>query len=257
MKREEVFGMNRLIVLGCHSPYPAPGGATPGYLLQYEGKNYLIDCGSGVLSQLGKYISLSQLDAVFLSHLHSDHFSDFLTLQYGVDLKIRLGKRKSPLPVYAPNDPSERFQMLAYKDRIEVNEIQEGQKIPLGEDGFIQFFQTSHGITCYAMKIAVGSKSIFYGADSGPETDWEKIGLSSPDLAILESTFPLSMEPKEATGHLSSRQAGLVAKQLGAKQLWLTHLYPEFDPILLKKEAEEVYPGKIVTAYAGLTYDFR
>lgn len=247
--------MNRLFVLGCHSPYPGPGGATPGYLLQIKGKNYLIDCGSGVLAQLVKYIPLSKLDGVFLSHLHSDHFSDFLTLQYGIWLSLHLQERTTPVPVYSPSQPTDRFDMLPYKGSFEVREITEGLQVSLGEDTSIEFYQTQHDIPCYAMKIVTGSSTILYGADSGPKTDWEKIG-SVPDLAILEATFPVSMEPSEPTGHLSSRQVGQIADQMKAKELWLTHLYPAIDPEVLVKEAKTNYQGKIQAAYSGLSFEF-
>ncbi|MBI0392649.1 MBL fold metallo-hydrolase [Thermoactinomyces sp. CICC 24226] len=67
----------RWTVLGCHSPYPAPGGGTPGYLLEAEGKKILIDCGSGILARLVERIAIEALDAVLLSHLHHDHIVDF------------------------------------------------------------------------------------------------------------------------------------------------------------------------------------
>ncbi|WP_044642801.1 MBL fold metallo-hydrolase [Risungbinella massiliensis] len=247
--------MNRLIVLGCHSPSPGPGGATPGYLLQVKEKNYLIDCGSGVLAQLAKYIPLAKLDGVFLSHLHSDHFSDFLTLQYGIWLSLHLKERTNSVPVYSPNRPIDRFKMLPYKEAFEVLEISEGLEVTLAENASIRFYQTEHAIPCYAMRIQVGSTTILYGADSGPNTNWSKME-RNPNLAILESTFPISMEPKEPTGHLSSRQAGQVAKQMQAKELWLTHLYPAINPELLVKEAKASYQGKIQAAYSGLSFEF-
>ena len=74
----------RWTVLGCQSPFPGPGGGTPGYLLEVEEKKILVDCGSGVLSRLGNYLALHELDAVWLSHLHHDHIADFFVLQYAM-----------------------------------------------------------------------------------------------------------------------------------------------------------------------------
>ncbi|MFD2371386.1 hypothetical protein ACFSO0_15785 [Brevibacillus sp. GCM10020057] len=37
----------RITVPGCQSPYPGPGGATPGYLVETDKVRLLLDCGSG------------------------------------------------------------------------------------------------------------------------------------------------------------------------------------------------------------------
>ena len=57
----------KLTVLGASGGFPAPGGATSGYLLSYDDRNILIDCGSGVLGNLFRFIRLDQLD-VTLKH---------------------------------------------------------------------------------------------------------------------------------------------------------------------------------------------
>ena len=59
-----------LTVLGRHGPYPRPGGACSGYLLEDGETRVLIDCGSGVLSRLLEIMRPEQLDAIVLSHLH-------------------------------------------------------------------------------------------------------------------------------------------------------------------------------------------
>jgi len=65
----------KLTVLGASGAFPAPGTATSGYLLEIDGHHILIDCGSGVLSRLQEHIRLDQLEAIILTHLHSDHTS--------------------------------------------------------------------------------------------------------------------------------------------------------------------------------------
>ena len=69
-------------VLGCHGPFPGANGATSGYLLVSGGHRLLIDCGAGVLGKLAAKMDPAALDGVLLSHLHYDHMSDALVLQY-------------------------------------------------------------------------------------------------------------------------------------------------------------------------------
>jgi ribonuclease BN (tRNA processing enzyme) len=244
----------RWTVLGCHSPYPAPGGGTPGYLLEAEGKKILIDCGSGTLARLAGRVAVEALDAVLLSHLHHDHLVDFFVLQYAVMTARKQGKRKHPLAVWSPEKPAGWFEKLRYKTEIERSGIREGLKIHLGGRLTVHFFRTDHAVPCFAMRIHDGQHTILYGADSGPETDWGKMG-ESPDLFVCEASFLHKDLPDQPTGHLSARQAGLAAARLKAKQLILTHLYPGYDPDQLKEEAMAVFDGVCQTAYSGMTID--
>ena len=79
-----------LKILGNNGPYPAPGGACSGYLLQSDSGDtrILIDCGPGVLSRMMTEDCLDTLDAVVLSHLHYDHMSDMLPMQYAINAVI-------------------------------------------------------------------------------------------------------------------------------------------------------------------------
>ncbi|MEY2467520.1 MAG: hypothetical protein QOF21_218 [Actinomycetota bacterium] len=65
-------------ILGSGSPIPDPDRAGPSGLVSAGGQHFLIDCGRGVLMRLaGAGLQVPQLSAVFLTHLHSDHTTDF------------------------------------------------------------------------------------------------------------------------------------------------------------------------------------
>lgn len=219
----------KLTVLGCYSPYPSPGGGTPGYLLESNGKRFLLDCGSGVLSKLASYMPVYELDGVFLSHLHHDHISDFFILQYAILTARRLGKRVSPLSVWAPSEPSSWYEKLCYEDHIDLSELNEGSVVEFENNLSFRFYATQHGDHCYAMEITEDrQKKILYGADSGPNTNWTEM-CTSPDLFVCEATYLHKDIPKNSDRHLSAKQAALAASSIGAKHLLLTHLYPEYD----------------------------
>ena len=95
-------------VLGCHGPFPGANGATSGYLLVSGGHRLLIDCGAGVLGKLAAKMDPAALDGVLLSHLHYDHMSDALVLQYQLQAA---GKR---LPLFVPpEDASPQRALLS------------------------------------------------------------------------------------------------------------------------------------------------
>lgn len=238
----------RWTVLGCYSPFPVPGGATVGYLLEADQKRILIDCGSGVLAQLAKIMPVYELDAVFLSHLHHDHISDFFVLQYAVMTAIKQQKRKNPLPVWAPTEPVDWYSKLSFQDYIEKQPMQ--QQVKLGNLTFT-FHQTDHAVPCYAIHISDGQKTILYSADAGSRTEWAAME-TEPDLFVCEATFLHEELPHAFTGHLSAKQAGEVAATLKAKQLLLTHLNPERDPAPLAEEAGTVFSSKCFVGQTGL-----
>ncbi len=62
----------KMTVVGFWGGFPEAGEATSGYLFEHDGFRLLVDCGSGVLAQLQKYITPSDIDAVVLSHYHHD-----------------------------------------------------------------------------------------------------------------------------------------------------------------------------------------
>ncbi|KAL0225967.1 hypothetical protein P9112_013295 [Eukaryota sp. TZLM1-RC] len=93
----------KLTVIGHWAGYPKANDATSGYLLQHDGFNVLIDCGSGVLSNMLHFVSYTELHAVVISHYHHDHIADVGPLQYARLVETQLGKVNSPLKVYGPS----------------------------------------------------------------------------------------------------------------------------------------------------------
>jgi ribonuclease BN (tRNA processing enzyme) len=83
----------KLTVLGNNGPFPSAGGACSGYLITEGDKNILIDCGNGVLANLQRFIPIEELDAIILTHLHSDHMSDMMILRYALQIKMNRGAK--------------------------------------------------------------------------------------------------------------------------------------------------------------------
>ncbi|GED70147.1 hypothetical protein BRE01_38490 [Brevibacillus reuszeri] len=247
----------RVTVLGYQSPYPGPGGATPGYLLETDEVRLLIDCGSGVLAQAGKHFPIYELDALLLSHYHHDHIADIGVLQYGLMVHQLFGQRPAdrPLPIYAPEAPIENVQALTYRDATRFHPVNEQTSLIIG-DVKVTFLRTDHGDgdPCFAMRLESKNGVIVYGADSGPGTNWRGFA-EGADLFICEGTYLDHNKPQKPNGHLSVRDAAELAESLSCSSLLVTHLfygYPEEDVIA---QAGAYQTGTCYIARIGLQID--
>ncbi|HBZ84076.1 MBL fold metallo-hydrolase [Brevibacillus sp. FSL K6-0770] len=244
----------RVTVLGYQSPYPGPQGATPGYLIETEEVKLLLDCGSGVLSQLGVHLPVYEVDALLLSHYHHDHVADVGVLQYGLMVHQLFGQRPAdkPLPIYAPDKPEGQTKTLTYRDATRFFPVHAETSLSIG-DAHISFLRTDHGDgdPCYAMRLVANGKTLVYGADSGPGTNWSGF-VDGADLFICEGTYLDHNLPSRPNGHLSVRQAAELAQAHHCRSLLITHLfhgYPESDVLA---QAEAFVAGPVYAARIGL-----
>ena len=93
----------RVTLLGTGSPAPVMRRFGPGVLVQAGGKTLLIDCGRGTTQRLMQSgLRLGQVDALFLTHLHSDHVVGIPDLWLTGWLEASYAQRKGPLVVFGP-----------------------------------------------------------------------------------------------------------------------------------------------------------
>jgi ribonuclease BN (tRNA processing enzyme) len=230
----------QLSILGCYGPYPPAGGACSGYLLQDEGCSILLDCGNGVLSRLQNYLSFWQLDAVLLSHLHADHFSDILIMRYGLEMAYNRGLRSEPLPLYAPADPVSDFERLPYKNAYNVKSMDDGEELIIGPFR-IRFRAGIHAVPSLSMRIESPSAILVYSGDTEYYRGLEELA-SGADLFLCEANYSEADLDAGLPNHLSAVQAAQIATVSKAKRLMLTHHHPERDPNQSLSAAAEYYP---------------
>lgn len=97
-------------LLGTGSPIPDPNRAGPSTLVQAGNLNLLFDCGRGVLMRLAAAgLFPPMLHHVFLTHLHSDHTTDFNDV---VTTRWAMSPTPNPLSVIGPPDTA------AYVERV-------------------------------------------------------------------------------------------------------------------------------------------
>jgi len=151
-----------ITILGNYGPYPKAGGACSGYLITQGDKKILLDCGNGVLSRLLLQIgSIDELDAIILTHLHSDHISDVMILRYAIALNKKTGLVTRSIPLYAPSEPKEIYDSIQFMDAFIMEPIVENKSIDFGVLK-ISFKSMDHSIHTYGVVVENGDKRLVY-----------------------------------------------------------------------------------------------
>ena len=87
-----------LFFAGTAGSVPTARRGLPALLLRAGGDRVLFDCGEGTQQQLLRSIGLPELDAIFITHYHLDHWLGLLGVLKTFDLR----GRERPLSVYGP-----------------------------------------------------------------------------------------------------------------------------------------------------------
>ena len=160
-------------LLGTGTSFPDPERVQAGILVETDKTRVLFDVGSGILHRLTQIgFDFTKLDAVFVSHFHIDHVSDFLTLCQS----LWLSGYDRPLKLYAPPMVKEwsrgmrdvSFPYLREKLEIEIVILHEDQVVHQG-DLIVSNAPTLHStIDTRAYKIEHNGKTLVISSDTAP-----------------------------------------------------------------------------------------
>lgn len=243
----------KVTVIGCWGGYPAPNGATSAYLVEHNDFSLIIDFGSGALSKLQNYVHITEIDAVLLSHYHHDHVADIGVLQYAQIVQYYVDGKDDTLPIYGHFEDKDGFASLTaeYTKGIAYDPDQTLQVGPFT----ITFLKTKHPVPCYGMKITDGVHTFVYTAD----TAYDDGGIDfvrGADMMIADCNFYAHQNGSKA-GHMTSKEAGLIAQQAHIKDLILSHLPQYGDLKQLIGEASHYFSGNVHLAHEGFVWQRR
>lgn len=247
----------KLTVLGRYGPFPAPGGACSSYLLEAPGVRLLFDCGNGAFSRLRQIIPPESIDAVFLTHLHSDHMSDMLIWRYYLQQMHARGQDVAlPLTVIAPSAPEAEFRMLTGAGTFNVINYAPGMRLRFNTLT-VTLHRMQHPVPTYGIEVAEDrfpdaptrpgiARDIgrfFYTSDTGAH-DKLRFMCEGVDLLLCDAGLPETERNFTLAAHLTPRDAGALARASGAKRLLCTHIwggFSDYEPLLSQVQA--VFPS--------------
>jgi ribonuclease BN (tRNA processing enzyme) len=243
----------RLTVVGCSGSVPSPRSPASCYLLEAEGFRLVMDLGSGGLGPLQRYATVSQIDAVALSHLHADHFIDMCSLW--VARRYRSEGSLPRLPVYGPAEAARRVSLA--NDDPDVSGVYDFVTLAPGIRQIGPFTVTvdhvAHPVETFAFRFEYGGRALVYSGDTGPSPALTELARSA-DVLLSEAGFP-DFPDLPPNLHLCGRQAGQHAAAAGAGRLVLTHLDPDEDPAQNLAGAQGAFPGPVTLAAPGQVID--
>ncbi|MCC7097632.1 MAG: MBL fold metallo-hydrolase [Thermomonas sp.] len=270
-------GATTLVMLGTGMPRPDPSCFGPATAVVFDGRVFLFDAGAGVMRRMAAAgLSIRGPEAVFLTHLHSDH-----TLGYpDLILTTWVMGRREKLQAYGPRglkkmtkhilaawdedihvriDGLERQTTTGYK--VDVHEFDAG--VVYDKDGVrITAIPVEHGCwkQAFGFRIDTPDRSIVISGDTRPT---EAIVEASrgvdtlvhevyphtqalPELRIGGEVWPTYM----GDFHTSDLELGVIAALAKPKRLVLHHIvrHGSDDDELLAGVRAGGYKGPVIVA---------
>lgn len=125
-------------------------------------KKIVFDSPAGSYKDLIKAVNIYDLEAVIISHFHSDHFGDLHCIATQILRHSQKMGRKRKLKIYGPKDIGQRLvefnrlqessykecELENYSDTIDFIEVEDGSCFEL-DDYIVNVYAMEHGIVCY------------------------------------------------------------------------------------------------------------
>ena len=211
----------------------------------------LLDCGATSLTALRRFgLDPRAIGAVFVSHLHGDHFGGLPFLI----LDGQFSRRTAPLAVAGPPGTGHRLaevmecffpgsSQVRRDFEVTVTELEPGPSQDVA-GVTVEAFQASHpsGAPALILRLALGGTVIAYTGDTAwtPEI---ALAAKSADLLIAEAYY----WDKKVPHHLSHTDLTDHERDLTASRVVLTHMSADMLARVGQARHQAAYDGMVVS----------
>ena len=207
--------------------------------VRHDGGHFLLDCGATAMVSIRRFgVDPAEIDLIFLSHLHGDHFAG---LPFFILDARYVSRRVEPLTIVGPPSVEERVRQAM--EVFYPGSTKQSQRFDLrfvelraGEERAFDSVRVTpelvvheSGAPAYAFLVEVGEKRIGYSGDA----EWgEGLVRASrrTDLFICEASF----YDLKVANHVDYQTLVARRRELSCDRLILTHLGQE----MLERQAE-------------------
>jgi ribonuclease Z len=272
-----------IVFLGTGCPVVSTERYGPAQLILAEGTRLLVDCGSGVTQRLVAAGTPGRdLDALLLTHLHSDHLVDL----YQLVVSSWHQGRDRPLAVYGPPGTRRYVEGLlalwepelslriAHEKRpsidalkVEVTEIAAGQTLAFGGLA-VEVVEVDHkpvrhafgfvfraGGCTLALSGDTRRSAALIAAARGADLLVHEVFVHR-EMPVVPGVRSAETVANVAGYHTLSSEVGKIAAEAGVKALALTHFVPPAaDRAALLAEVAADFGGPLVLAEDLLRID--
>jgi ribonuclease Z len=247
---QKIVSATKIILLGTGTPYPDPNASGPATAVVVGQRVFLFDAGAGVMRRMNAAdLPISGPEAVFITHLHSDH-----TLGYpDLILTSWIMRRTSRFPVFGPTGLRRMTNHLlaAFSEDIEIRtkglerEVPGGYKVNVREigpgliyhrDGVrVMAIAVPHGSwkNAFGFRLDTPGRSIVISGDTRPSPALEA-SARGVDVLVHEVYSASHLREEDRPGgklwpqymrefHTSDIELGQLAARAKPKLLILTH----------------------------------
>ncbi len=253
---------SKLTVLGsgvCYSSFYKPFDFRnpSGHLLQVNGKNILVDVGDGIRRKMEEMrFDYYNLDTIFISHFHPDHFSIDSFIQ-AFFVRAKKTKRLKNLSIYGPKKIKEIFIAIWNKKNIpsyeksfpglleiKFYEYQDRKRMQIDNLAIIPFKVIHGGMDAYALRFIIGDKVLAYSGDAAKCREIVEAAKGA-DIFLCEAGNNIGDEKNKDLIHLTPYQAGEIGYKAAVKKLVLVHYSGKDTKEEMRKEVKRAGFGGI------------
>jgi ribonuclease Z len=269
-------------LLGTGNPRPEVRGG-PSILVEGEGRTLLFDAGRGATERLFALGRLPKADALFLTHLHSDHTVGIADLWltgwiFGRSVPLRVWgppgtadlcrnlERAYAFDVHVRRDVDEKLPAegvrLVPVEIANASTVMEG---PLRVTAFL----VDHGVVrpAYGYRVDSGSRSVVLSGDTRPDDNLVKFArgtdvliheVIAPDAERFGAAFSFSKEQRERViaHHTTPEQAGTIFARVKPRLAVYSHIVPSFATAAdLVAPTRKSYAGPLEVGEDGMVIE--
>jgi ribonuclease BN (tRNA processing enzyme) len=246
-----------LTILGAGTCLPVAQHSAAGYLVRVGETPLMLDAGPGTIARLAAAgVSYRDLEYVFITHLHSDHTLDLVTLLQAL-VATPGWKREKTLTITGClgftsflESLMKLYEGIAPRGYdLVINEMQEERREFPGWR--IETALTGHTENSIAYRIEAEGKVLVYSGDAIESNNLVRLARDA-DLFVCECSLPNDWATAD---HLTAGAVGRVAQRARVKQLVVTHLYPPALAADVVAQARAEFDGGVIQARDGLEFE--